>query len=94
MSRALTLALRLRGGRARRAFDRAAQDPRLAQEEVLRRILTRNRATAFGREHGFRQIGSAAEFARRVPVRDYEGHRPWIDGSAGESTACSRATSR
>jgi len=55
------------------------RDPMRAQRAVLRRILAANQDTAFGREHGFDRIGDHDAFAARVPVRDYEGHRPWIE---------------
>ncbi len=41
--------------------------------------MRRNQDTAFGQEHGFEGIREPADYARRVPVRDYEGHRPWIE---------------
>ncbi len=55
------------------------------QERVLRRVLARNAATAFGRAHGFAALRSVADFQRAVPVGDYEAHRPWIErAAAGE----------
>jgi hypothetical protein len=61
-----------------RAFEAAARRPEEAQAHVLRAVLHTNAGTAFGREHGFATIGSPAEYARRVPVRDYEALRPYI----------------
>jgi GH3 auxin-responsive promoter len=63
----------------RRAFEAATESPVDAQATVLRRLLTENARTAFSREHGFGAITTPAAFARRVPIRDYEGFRPWID---------------
>jgi hypothetical protein len=75
---ALALALRL-GAAARHArFQHATERPDAAQAAALGRLLARNRDTAFGRAHGFRTIGSPAEYAGRVPIRDYEGFRPWV----------------
>jgi hypothetical protein len=71
--------------RHRRAFDAAADHPVSAQTRILRRLLADNADTAFGREHGFATLGAPAEFARRVPIHDYEALRPWIARSvAGE----------
>ena len=72
-------ALGARGHWIQRAYDRAARDPRNAQALYLRDLLERNRETAFGREHDFGDIQSPEDYARRVPVRDYEGHRPWVE---------------
>jgi hypothetical protein len=61
-----------------RAFEAATRRPEDAQARVLRAVLDANTDTVFGREHGFATIGSSAEYARRVPVRDYEALRPYI----------------
>jgi hypothetical protein len=61
------------------AFARALHDPGRAQEQLLRRHLSANADTAFGREHGFAEIRSPDQFARRVPPRDYDELRPWIE---------------
>jgi hypothetical protein len=75
----LALALRL-GASARHArFQRATERPEDAQGAVLRRLLSRNAGTAFGRAHAFATIDGPAEFARRVPIRDFEGFRPWVE---------------
>lgn len=56
-----------------------AQDPVAAQQRVFASLLKDAANTAFGRDHGFAQIRSFADFAARVPVRDYEELRPYID---------------
>ncbi|MBS3733351.1 MAG: GH3 auxin-responsive promoter family protein [Phycisphaerae bacterium] len=66
------------------AHERTAEE----QETLLGDLIARHAGTAFGRDHGFDRIGSYAAFARRVPVRDYEHMRPYMDRVfAGESTA-------
>lgn len=47
-------------------------DPVVTQERTLRDLVRRARRTRFGRDHGFDQIGSIAEFQRAVPIRTYE----------------------
>ncbi len=79
MISALSASLRLREHRHNRRFEAAARDPRLAQERVLAELLKRNARTVFGHDHGFASISTAAEFSRRVPVRDYEAFRPYVD---------------
>jgi hypothetical protein len=81
----LAAGLRLREWRRARRFDRAAECPDRAQATMLRTLLDRNASTAFGRAHGFGAIRTAAEYRRAVPLRDYEGFRPWVQRAvAGE----------
>ncbi len=91
MSRLLPALIRLQGRRLRPAFEACTRDPRAAQERLLADLVSGNAATAFGQAHGFASIRSAADYARRVPVRDYEGLRPWIDRLlAGERAVLTR----
>jgi hypothetical protein len=62
-----------------RPVERRASEPDRTQHAVLQRLLSVNRETRFGIEHGFSEIRSAAEFRARVPVQDYEQLRPYID---------------
>ena len=78
MGRLLGWALTAQQWLHHRAFEAAARDPEVAQATTLMRVLRGNADTSFGREHGFAKIGSAAEFARRVPIRDYEALRPYV----------------
>jgi hypothetical protein len=69
----------------RRAFEAATAAPAQAQARVLARLLRTNARTAFGREHGFATTEGPATFARRVPIRDYEALRPYVNRiAAGE----------
>src|SRR5262245_42668479 len=61
-----------------RAFETATRQPRRGQEELLRRILTVQAGTAFGRDHGFAGIHTVEDFRRRVPVAPYEYVEPYI----------------
>ena len=74
----LAAGLRFREWRHDVRFDRAAERPDRAQARVLRTLLDRNARTAFGRAHGFRAIRTAAEYRAAVPLRDYEGFRPYV----------------
>src|SRR5687767_10189376 len=67
-------------------FVHALDQPRAAQEQVLRRYVRRNARTDFGRRHGFDAIDSVGAFQRRVPIQDYDGLTPDVDRiAAGES---------
>lgn len=63
---------------AYRPFRDALERPGEAQWRLLRAGLARHAATAYGRAHGFAEIGSYAEFARRVPIVDHAALAPWI----------------
>lgn len=61
-------------------------DPALAQAAVLQDLLSQAAQTAFGRDHGLGEIAAiqdpveqAAAFRAAVPVRDYEGLRPYVE---------------
>jgi hypothetical protein len=56
--------------RRMRALDRL--DPIAVQERTLLALVRRAAATRFGRDHGFAEIRSIADFQRRVPLRTYE----------------------
>jgi GH3 auxin-responsive promoter len=87
----LAAGLRLREWRRDVGFDRAAERPDRAQAAVLRALLDQNARTAFGRAHGFHAIRTAAEYRAAVPLRDYEGFRPYVErivaGEPGVLTA-------
>lgn len=53
------------------------------QEQVFHQLINRAKDTAFGRDHRFADIQSYADFKAQVPVRDYEGLRPYIDRVVG-----------
>ncbi|MFL2576342.1 MAG: GH3 auxin-responsive promoter family protein [Flavobacteriaceae bacterium] len=56
-----------------------AQNPIATQEKVLKMLLQKAKKTAFGQDHGFAQIENYEDFAKQVPIRDYEGLRPYVD---------------
>jgi hypothetical protein len=75
----------------RARFERAARDPGAVQRRILRDLLRANRDTAFGREHGFAEIRTPEDFRARVPVRDFEGMRPYVERiAAGEEGVLTR----
>ena len=56
-------------------FRKALGRVRTEQEGVLRGILRRNQASAFGRRHGFSAIRTVRDYRRRVPLSDYDDYR-------------------
>jgi hypothetical protein len=74
-----------------RSFERAARDPRTAQLERLKCLVQDRKDTAFGRDHSFAKIDSPEAYRSQVPMRDYEGFRPYIDRIvAGEARILTR----
>ena len=61
------------------AWDRALADVRRVQEQQLLSLVQHARGTAFGRAHGFAGIRRYEDFARQVPIGDYDSHSPFID---------------
>src|SRR3984893_9859469 len=61
-----------------RSFEAATRDPASAQAEVLRGLMADNADTAFGRAHGFSQVATTTDYARAIPIADYEAFRPYV----------------
>jgi hypothetical protein len=59
------------------------QQPEAEQHTRLQRYLAANARTAFGRTHAFHLIDSYEDFAKRVPLRDYDEFKPWIERIRG-----------
>jgi len=62
-----------------RDIDRWSSNAVKAQEKVFQKLIKTAKDTAFGKDHNFEQIKSPEAFAAQVPIRDYEGLRPYID---------------
>ncbi|MDC6350622.1 GH3 auxin-responsive promoter family protein [Zeaxanthinibacter sp. PT1] len=64
---------------------RWAKQPHKTQDKVFRELLGIAKNTAFGKDHGFDQIKNHIDFTSRVPIRDYEELKPYVERSvAGE----------
>ncbi|MFC7774833.1 GH3 auxin-responsive promoter family protein [Flavobacterium sp. GCM10027622] len=62
-----------------RKTQRWANNPVKTQNKVFQKLIAQAKETQFGQEHHFREIRSFEDFANRVPVRDYEQLRPYVD---------------
>jgi hypothetical protein len=67
-----------RARRLARAFLRQTQQADQVQRALLQTFLSRNASSQFGSEHAFAQIKDPDDYRRRVPIRDYAGHEPYI----------------
>jgi hypothetical protein len=57
----------------------------VCQEKIFHELISVGKNTLFGREHFFSEIKSYEDFKSRVPIRDYEGLKSYIEKiKAGE----------
>jgi hypothetical protein len=56
-----------------------AQHPVEAQQKVFEALIAKAKVTGFGKDHGFESIRSHNDFTAKVPVRDYEELKPYVD---------------
>ncbi len=72
-------------GRRLRQMDAVWRDPLPVQERALRTLVGRARDTVWGRQHGFGDVRSIADYQRRTPVTTYLDVRPLVQRAiAGE----------
>ena len=74
-----SFAAKILAKRVKRKILRWSGSPKETQQAVLAKLLKAASNTAFGKDHGFDSIKSQAEFANKVPIRDYEALRPYAD---------------
>lgn len=80
------LAAKIFAARVARRNEKWMSEPLKTQQKVFRSLLKQAANTQFGKDHGFSEIQTYEDFTRRVPVRDYETLRPYVDRMvAGES---------
>ena len=56
-----------------------ANNPIETQQKVFENLLNSAKNTVFGKDHDFENITTFQAFAKKVPVRDYEDLKPYID---------------
>lgn len=60
-------------------------NPLSTQKKVFNNLITQAAETDFGKDHNFSGIKNYTDFAKHVPVRDYEGLKNYVDRAvAGE----------
>ena len=55
------------------------QNPIETQQKVFQNLIASADDTLFGKDHNFAKIKSYEDFSTRVPIRDYEELRPYVD---------------
>jgi hypothetical protein len=56
-----------------------AANPVATQQKVFKELIQQAKETQFGKDHHFDEIFTFQDFAKNVPVRDYEGLKSYID---------------
>ena len=56
-----------------------AQNPIETQQKVFAELISKAKSTKFGREHQFETITTYEDFQKKVPIRDYEQLRSYVD---------------
>ena len=56
-----------------------ARNPLETQEKVFNLLIKQAQKTVFGKDHNFKNIKTYNDFKKRVPVRDYEALKPYVD---------------
>ena len=63
----------------RKNIDKWAGNPYETQQKVFEDLISKAKNTKFGKDHGFNEISSHADFIKKVPVRDYEELKEYVD---------------
>jgi GH3 auxin-responsive promoter len=61
------------------AIEEWVHHPVEAQRHVLQHLITEGQYTEFGKQHRFSQTFRIREFKQAVPIRDYDGLKPYIE---------------
>ena len=56
-----------------------ASKPIETQQRVFKELIESAKNTAFGKDHLFSEIKNHTDFVKKVPVRDYEDLKPYVD---------------
>ena len=54
-------------------------NPLETQAKTFNKLLLNGTNTEFGRDHNFSTIKNYEDFKNQVPIRDYEGLKPYVD---------------
>ena len=56
-----------------------ANNPIETQEIVFKELISKATSTQFGKDHDFISINNHSDFVKRVPIRDYEALKPYVE---------------
>ncbi|HET8838389.1 MAG TPA: GH3 auxin-responsive promoter family protein [Flavobacteriaceae bacterium] len=64
---------------SRKKIDEWANNPVETQQSIFKSLISNAKNTEFGKRHEFSSIKSFSDFAKQVPIRDYEALKPYIE---------------
>ncbi len=73
------VAARIFATRIAKRNKRWSSKPVETQRRVFQSLIKQGTKTHFGKDHGFDEIRTHQDFVKRVPIRDYEGLRDYVD---------------
>ena len=73
------LAAKIFAKRIHKITQKWATNPIETQQKVFENLIKQANQTQFGKDHDFCMIKSHSDFVQKVPVRDYEGLKHYVD---------------
>lgn len=74
-----TLGAKVYAGIVAKKIQHWAENPVETQQEVFHDLIETAKNTAFGKDHHFGEIKTHEDFVKRVPIRDYEELKPYVE---------------
>jgi len=74
-----TIAAKIFAKKVLRKIKKWSSNPVETQQKVFENLIDQASNTVFGKDHEFSNIHNYADFQQKVPVRDYEALRPYVD---------------
>jgi hypothetical protein len=65
--------------KTKKETDKWSLNPVKTQNLVFKSLLKSAQNTKFGRDHNFSSIHDHQDFVKNIPIRDYEGFKPYVD---------------
>ena len=65
--------------RVYKSIQKWANTPVESQKKVFQNLISKATSTEFGKDHDFISINSHEDFVKRVPIRDYEALKPYVE---------------
>lgn len=74
-----TIAAKIFAKKVLRKIKKWSSNPVETQQKVFENLIDQASNTVFGKDHEFSNIHNYTDFQQKVPVRDYEALRPYVD---------------
>ena len=73
------LAAKLFAKKVKKSIDSWVSKPLETQEKVFQELISKATETQFGKDHDFISINNYEDYIKRVPVKDYEALKPYVE---------------